>query len=400
MFGWEFPPHNSGGLGVACQGLLRALSRKGAEVTFVLPKRLPLNVAHSQFVFAENWQSITGHAINSSLSPYLTEKTYASRSDHGIYGTTLLEEVRRYGVFARRLAKSVDYDVIYGHDWLSFEAGIAVKKDSGKPFIAHVHATEFDRCGGAASVNRDTYTIEYHGMEVADRVVAVSKRTKQVIVKEYDVPTRKVRVIYNGIDEDTPFQPASTDRLKALKKTGNAIILFVGRITVQKGLDYFIRAARRVLDVNPHVTFVVSGSGDMERSMIELVASLGIMKNFFFTGFLRNEDLHEVFALADLFVMPSVSEPFGLVALEAIQKGTPVLLSRQSGVSEILKHALKVDFWDVEDMANKIVSIVQYPSLSHAIVSHASQEVKGLTWGRAADQVMHLANELHSRQRV
>ncbi|MBV9159204.1 MAG: glycosyltransferase family 4 protein, partial [Candidatus Kaiserbacteria bacterium] len=311
-----------------------------------------------------------------------------------IYGADLFAEVERYRAASLAIVEREDFDIIYAHDWLSFGAGIEAKRKTGKPFIAHVHATEFDRCGGPAGVNPHVYAIEREGMEAADCVIAVSELTKQIIVEGYGIPERKVRVVYNGIDESTVPTGSSTRRMRSLKDAGYKIVLFLGRITLQKGPDYFLRAAKRVLEKNPRVMFVMSGSGDMDDRMLELSAQLGISGNVIFTGFLTGTDRYEMYMAADLFVMPSVSEPFGITPLEAMKLGTPVLISKQSGVSEVVKHALKADFWDVDEMANKIMSVVGHPALRETLSHHGAGEAERLTWAAAAIKVDGIVREL------
>ncbi len=394
MFGWEFPPYNSGGLGVACLGLTKALSELGVQVLFVMPKKLNLQTPWARMIFADT-EGVEAYAVNSILKPYLTSKSYVRGEKGGVYGDDLMSEVMRYARLAAGIAREEQFDVIYAHDWLSFGAGIEAKRATGKPLIVHVHATEFDRCGGPWGINRDVYAIEKKGMEEADCVIAVSELTKNVIVKEYGIPAGKVRVVYNGIDETTaPSSGGALPRLRGLKASGYRLVLFIGRITLQKGPDYFLRAAKRVLDRNPQVLFILSGAGDMENEIMHLAADLGIAGHVFFTGFLQGSERHEVYSAADLFVMPSVSEPFGITALEAMKLGTPVLMSKQSGVAEVVKHALKVDFWDVDEMANKILSVVGYPGLREALAENAAQEAERLTWSDAARKVDGIVHEL------
>lgn len=395
MFGWEFPPFNSGGLGVACLGLTKALSEIGAEVIFVMPKKLDITTPWAKLVFADN-ADLDVRAVNSSLRAYTTNERYVRETlGGGIYGHDLFSEVRRYAAAGASIAREERFDVIYAHDWLSFGAGIAAKRATGKPLIVHVHATEFDRCGGSWGINRDVYAVEKEGMETADIVIAVSELTKNIIVREYGIPPAKVRVVYNGIDETTaPSSDAKLPRLRVLKKSGYKLVLFLGRVTLQKGPDYFLRAAKRVLERNPHVLFIISGSGDMETQTMRLAAELGIGGHVFFTGFLQGAERHEVYQCADLFVMPSVSEPFGITALEAMKIGTPVLISKQSGVAEVVRHALKVDFWDVDEMAGKILSVVGYPGLREALAENAAREAESLTWADAARKVSGIVHEL------
>lgn len=396
MFGWEFPPHHSGGLGVACYGLTRALASLGAEVTFVMPKKLDVGAPWARFVFADEGFSV--RAVDSPLSPYMTNSGYVrERIDGDIYGHDLLGEVRRYAHLGGAIAAEEHFDIIYAHDWLSFGAGVEAKRVSGKPLIVHVHATEFDRCGGPLGVNHDVYEIEKEGMEVADRVIAVSEFTKSIIVRHYGIPASKVHVVHNGIDESTaPSGAASRSRLAALKAAGYAIVLFLGRITLQKGPDYFIRTAQRVVERHPKVIFVLSGSGDMEREMMDLAARLGISDRLLFTGFLSGADRHEMYKAADLFVMPSVSEPFGLSSLEAMKIGTPVLVSKQSGIAEAVRHVLKADFWDVDEMTNKILSVIDFPGLRAALSENGQIEAEHLTWAEAAKKVDTILQEFAS----
>lgn len=395
MFGWEFPPHNSGGLGVACEGIVRALSKSGVRVVFVLPKRLSVDSAYARIIFADISEASL-YAIQSSLTPYITHATYRRGArGHSIYAGNLMQEVFRYAARAREIVDRESFDVIYAHDWLSFPAAMEAKRRSGKPLIVHVHATEFDRCGGPHGINEEVYAIEKRGMEEADRVVAVSQLTKRIIVEKYHIDTNKVRVVYNGIDDETVPQPGyGRAQLSALKEAGYRIVLFLGRITLQKGPDYFLRAAQKVVTRDPKVAFIMSGSGDMERHMMELSANLGIAQNVFFSGFLRGAELHEAYRHADLFVMPSVSEPFGIAALEALKIGTPVLISKQSGVSEVVKHALKVDFWDVDELANKITSLLSYAPLHATLVENGMNEAKNLTWTAAAKNINDIVGEL------
>jgi glycosyltransferase involved in cell wall biosynthesis len=393
MFGWEFPPFNSGGLGVACLGLTRALAALGIEVVFVMPKKLDIKAPWTQLVFADRGD-VFMHPFDSALTPYLTTKSYVLGRDNPVYGPDLFAEVARYSMFGSTIGREERFDVIYAHDWLSFGAGMAAKRVSGKPLIVHVHATEFDRAGGG-SVNQDIYAIERAGMHAADSVIAVSEFTKHIIVEHYGVAPEKVRVVHNGIDEGTSPQAAEAlPRLRALKRSGSKIILFLGRITLQKGPDYFLRAAAKVVRKNPNVVFILSGSGDMEGEMMRLAASLGISDRVFFTGFLHDAERDEMYAAADLFVMPSVSEPFGIAPLEAMKAGTPVLISKQSGVSEVVKHALKVDFWDVDEIANKMFSVVGYPGLSQTLTENGRREADNLTWADAARKVDVIMHEL------
>jgi len=406
MFGWEFPPFNSGGLGVACLGLTRALSERGLEVVFVMPKMLDLSVPWTRFVFADKTDPLSEgldiRTIDAALAPYLTSLSYeayrrqgAAMPSNSVYGPNLMTEVKRYAAMAAAIALKEDFDIIYAHDWLSFEAGMEAKRVTGKPLVVHVHATEFDRCGGSSGVNNEVYAIERAGMEASNRVIAVSELTKAILVNKYGIAEGKISVVHNGIDETTAPQGDGTLlRLHTLKQAGYGVVLFLGRITLQKGPDYYIRAAKRVLERNPKVVFILSGSGDMEHSMMDLAAQLGIGSNMLFTGFLQGNDRYEVYSAADLFVMPSVSEPFGITPLEAMRLGTPVLISKQSGVSEVVNHVLKADFWDIDEMANQILSVIGYPGLRASLSENGIREASGITWGLAAQKVDNVVKEL------
>lgn len=313
------------------------------------------------------------------------DEDYDFGSDH--YGTDLLGDSRRYARMAVRLARRERFDVIHAHDWLTYPAGIAVRAATGRPLVVHVHATEFDRSG--TNVNQTVYSIERAGMHAADHVVAVSQLTKSICVNRYGVPASKVDVVYNGVDRDR-VQPQRGAKIESRDK----IVLFLGRITMQKGPEYFIAAAKRVLEKMDNVKFVVAGSGDMAMRMIDQAAGLGIGHKVLFTGFLRGADVERVYRMADCYVMPSVSEPFGIVALEAIHHDTPVIISKQSGVSEVLTHALKVDFWDIDEMANKILAVLRHPVLSQTLREQGTFELRQLTWDGAAVKCVEVYQRL------
>lgn len=373
MLGWEHPPFNSGGLGVACRGLLRAFYRRGVDVTFVLPKKVKIDEPY-KVLFADSCVD---------FSDELYGKAYAFAS------TNLFEAVDLYAIHVLQLIYQLQFDLIHAHDWLSFKAAIAVKNYSHKPFIAHVHATEIDRTAGHP--NPEIYKREYEGVHLADKVIAVSNFTKNTLVKHYDVNPDKIEVVHNGIDPADYYPNLKVaDGLWELKKMGYKIVLFVGRITIMKGVDYFVWAANLIAKLDPKIKFVVAGSGDMEGEIMNLVAKLGLSDRFVFTGFLRGQRLSEVFALADLFVMPSVSEPFGLTPLESLLHKTPVIISKQSGVSEILDHALKCDYWDTEELADKILSVVRYQSLKSDLSKNGHAQAKQINWDEAASKCVKI----------
>lgn len=393
MFGWELPPHNSGGLGVACYYLAKALSKSKTEVLFVLPRALD-NVSSDYFklLFADG-ATAQVKVINSLLMPYITSQSYVgflskSAQSH-LYGNTLFEEVLRYAKKAKEIAKAELFDVIHAHDWLSFLAGVQAKAVSGKPLVVHVHATEFDRTGGHG-VSQFVYEIEKYGMEKADKVIAVSYRTRDIIAEKYGIPKEKIEVVYNAVEDDG--RPSASGEVS--KISDRPVIAFVGRITLQKGPDYFLDAAKKVLEHEPKTLFVMAGDGDMYHKMVEKAAGLGISDNVLFAGFVRGEELARVYRSADLYVMPSVSEPFGLTALEALQYGTPVLVSKQTGAGESLNHCLKVDFWDVDEMAAKMLAAIKYKELRECLSYNGGEEVNKFSWDKSAGQCLNLYKQL------
>ncbi len=295
------------------------------------------------------------------------------------YGSDLIGDSERYARLVVAISRDEQFDVIHAHDWLTYPAGLALARVTRKPLLVHVHSTEFDRSGN--NVNQQIYDIERAGMHGADRVLAVSMFTKSICVRRYGVSPGKVDVVYNGIERESQ-QPQEGSAIGSQDK----LVLFLGRITMQKGPEYFIAAAKRVLEKIDNVKFVVAGSGDMALRMIELAANMGIGHKVLFTGFLRGKDVERVFQMADCYVMPSVSEPFGLAALEAIHHDVPVIVSKTSGVSEVLQHVLKVDFWDIDEMANKIVAVLRHPPLSQTLREHGEFELHRLTWDTAAER--------------
>lgn len=385
MFGWEFPPWNQGGLGTACYGLTKGLSHHGAEVIFVLPRAPPeANGGHVKLVSASSIKGIRFKTINSPLVGYMTSEEYQQKVKEGLltkkessggdlYGKDLFEEVERFALKARLIAESEEFDVIHAHDWLTYKAGVIAKQATGKPLVVHMHATEFDRTGGNG-VNQYVYDIEKKGMQEADAVICVSNFTRQMVVDRYGIDPGKLYVVHNAV-EFTNFKEPKR-QLSELDK----VVLFLGRITLQKGPDYFIETARKVIDYEPKAKFVVAGNGDMLPRMIHRAAELGIGDKVLFAGFLKGEDIDRAYKMASLYVMPSVSEPFGITPLEAMRNGTPVLISKQSGVSEVISNCLKTDFWDIDEMANKIVSVLRYKPLHESLSEDGSREVKKFNW--------------------
>ncbi len=415
MFGWEFPPHIAGGLGTATYGLTRGLAKHGVEVKMVVPKAYGdedqrfVRVVNASDVVTrfgdvrhkEIWDKMTFIEIDSNIIPYATPEEYFAKREEwartgktsettdiwqgrfsfsGRYGENLMEEVARYAMVAAEVAKQMEgeFDVIHAHDWLTYYAGIAAKAVSGKPLVVHMHATEYDRSG--ENVNRTVYDIERAGMEAADRVIAVSNLTRNIVVEKYGIPAEKVVAVHNAVR----FSGTSGEVERGVK---DKIVTFLGRITYQKGPDYFVEAAAKVLKKLPNVRFVMAGSGDMMDHVVRRVAALGIADRFHFTGFLKGDDVQKMFALSDVYVMPSVSEPFGISPLEAMRSNVPVIISKQSGVAEVLEYAMKVDYWDVDAMADAIYALVQYPALAKMFSAKGLEEVTGLKWDNAAAKV-------------
>lgn len=415
MFGWEFPPHISGGLGTACYGLVKGMEHHHQDIIFVVPKLWGDEDPVAEFVNASNveidyrerkfkeiWKNLSYLEVSAFLIPYLGPEKYRKFTDmslhdrtdvddsifsknfqfSGSYGKDLYMEVSRYALVAGQIAKDKEHDLIHAHDWLAFPAGIAAKRISGKPLIVHVHATEYDRSG--ESINERVYEIERSGMEEADHVIAVSRFTKNIITSKYGIPEEKVTVVHNAVLDTSIIKRTS------IKKVPEKIVTFLGRVTFQKGPEYFIEAAHKVIQRDDNVRFVMAGSGDLLHRMIARVAELKIATKFHFTGFLKGDDVDKMFAISDVYVMPSVSEPFGISPLEAVRHNTPVIISKQSGVAEVLNNAIKVDFWDIDAMADAIYALLHYDSISKMCRDLGSEELKKIKWENVAEKVIAL----------
>lgn len=414
MFGWEFPPHIAGGLGTACEGIVKGLAHNGVEVLFVMPSAsgdedqscariinasdvAVSNVSDSVEEFIDKVKFIN---VDSSLVPYVDPSEYYEaiekmKKEHvhetsvgfgqkfkfsGKYGANLLEEVSRYAQVGGTIAMQNEFDVIHAHDWLTYLAGIAAKELTGKPLVVHVHATSFDR-GSDDMVDSRVYAIEKRGMEAADCVVTVSDLTRNIVINRYGIDPAKVVTVHNAVDF------SGRDDIKVKRAVNDKIVTFLGRITFQKGPEYFIEAAAKVLKRTPHVRFVMAGSGDMMNKAIRQVARLGISDRFHFTGFLRGKEVQKMFALSDVYIMPSVSEPFGISPLEAMRSNVPAIISHQSGAAEVLKYALKVDFWDVDAMADAIYGLLNYSAMADMAARCGYDEVNTLKWNNAAFKI-------------
>jgi len=396
-FGWEFPPQKNGGLGVACHELTKELLQDGVEVIFVLPKTQE-TIGDARFLFADDERLVKVLHADVSLLPYMQGDStidvivgYDSEGKPIIRSRTIIEEAHRFAHQAAIIAKTEEFDVIHAHDWTSYLAGVAAKIASGKPLILHVHATSYDQAAGN-NVDPAIYKIEKESFAMADKVVTVSEFTKNIVVNKHHAPAQNVEVVYNGchMNETAKLPPT----LAELKRQGKKIVLYHGRITIQKGVDHFIRAARRVVDVDPDVVFIVSGSGDMLTQVIEQVGAAKLSNNVKFAGALWDEERDRMYQAADLMVMPSVSEPFGLVPLEALQHGTSSLVTKQSGVAEVLTHALKVDFWDVDEMANQILASLRYPAVRRQMVAEGREQMRSMSWKVAAQKMQQLYRSL------
>lgn len=386
MLGWELPPHNSGGLGVACYHLCKALSKKNVDIEFIVP----YSDSHDDINFMKVNPAIPQSAEKVQKSGIAYDSFKYFYDDGSEQDVSLFQQVKNYADRVEQMAILGEYDIIHAHDWLTFRAGLRAKELSGKPLILHVHATEFDRAGGKPG-NPMVHEIEYMGFLIADRIIAVSQHTKNIIVKEYGVPEDKIEVVHNSIDISVYSNISSDNAYKYLvkmKSQGYRVVSNVGRLTVQKNLYNLLQAAKLVIDKTPKTLFLIVGSGEQYLELLELAAELGISKNVIFTDFQRGKNLRDAFSVADLFVMPSVSEPFGLTPLEAIGYGTPALVSKQSGVAEVITNCLKVDFWDIKEMANQISAVVRNDSLRDELHSQSYKEFLKLSWDDAAHKMV------------
>lgn len=395
MLGWELPPHNSGGLGVACYQLCKALSQKGASIEFVLPYTaehdidfMRINAAHPQDV-----QTVLKAGIAYDSFKYIWQTGE-------VQDVSLFDQSTIYEQSVERIVKLAEFDIIHAHDWLTCRAAIRAKELSGKPLIVHFHSVEADRAGKPHGGNPFVREIESMAMLLADRVIAVSQHTKNAIIREYDIPADKIDVLHNSISPDMLVPESGETAYKYLshmKSEGYRVVASIGRLTIQKGLPNLLRAFRHVVDRNPKTILLIVGSGEQYYELLELAAELGLSRQVVFTEFQRGKRYRDAYAVADLFVMPSVSEPFGLTPLEAIGYGTATLVSKQAGVTEVLTNCLKVDYWDVDEMANQICAVVQNDVLRDELHQNAYKEYLRLSWDTSADKlfgVYHAAREV------
>lgn len=391
MLGWELPPHNSGGLGTACYQLCKALASKGADIEFILPYTaehnidfMRINAAHPQDVSVVQKAGIAYDSFK-----YI-------KTDGSVQWVDLFGQTSLYEEAVARIAWSSSFDVIHAHDWLTCRAALKAKVISGKPLVVHMHSIESDRAGKHFGGNPLVREIENLSLHMADKVIAVSEHTKQAIMREYGIPGEDIQVVHNSMDinEMSPLSGDNAYRyLASMKQQGYRVVTYIGRLTIQKGLTNLLRAAQQVVAKNPKTMFLIVGSGEQYYELITLAAELGIAKNVLFADFQRGKTWRDAYAIGDLFVMPSVSEPFGLTPLEAICYGTPSLISRQSGVAEVLQNCLKVDFWDVDEMANQITAVMQNDTLRDELLANSQKEYSRLSWNGAADKLFEVYHQ-------
>ncbi|MGV8962590.1 MAG: glycosyltransferase [Candidatus Saccharimonadaceae bacterium] len=412
MFGWEFPPHILGGLGTASYGLTRGMSmQEDMDITFVIPK--PWGDEDQSFlkiIGANNtpivWKDVSWETAKLKLEKYMNPQDYFDLRNNiyadfnylhtndlgciefsGKYPNNLLEELNNYSIVAGVIARTYDFDIIHSHDWLTYPAGLHAKSVTGKPLILHVHATDFDRSRG--DVNPVVYNIEKNGMDHADHIICVSNLTRRTVIEKYHQDPNKVTTVHNAVE------PLSPEIMALDRVTGSSdkIVTFLGRITMQKGPEFFVDAATKVLKNSNHIRFVMAGSGDMMNKMIRLVADRGIAEKFHFTGFLQGKQVYEMLMSSDVYIMPSVSEPFGISPLEAMQCGVPSIISNQSGCAEILNNVIKTDYWDVDGMADAIYSICTYPGMEEFLRIEGKKEVDEIKWEYAGQKVRDIYNK-------
>ena len=412
MFGWEFPPHILGGLGTASYGLTKGMFNNGdMDITFVIPKPYgDEEKGFARIIGAGNtpvaWRDVSWDYVENRIGKVMDPQLYFDLRDHiyadfnylklndlgciefsGRYPDNILEEINNYSIVAGVIARTVDFDIIHSHDWLTYPAGIHAKNVTGKPLVIHVHASEFDRSRGKP--NPTVFAIEKDGMMNADHIITVSELTRRTVIDKYGIDPAKVTTVHNAV---IPL----SDELLNLKKreSKDKVITFLGRITMQKGPEYFVEAAAKVLQKNKNVRFVMAGGGDMEAAMIKLAAKRGIADRFHFTGFLRGKEVYQMFRDSDVYVMPSVSEPFGISPLEAMEMGVPSIISKQSGCAEILENVIKTDYWDIDAMADAMHALISYPALHNTLRDRGIEESHQITWEKAGKKVIDIYKDV------
>ena len=413
MFGWEFPPHISGGLGTASYGLTKGFVPQGdVEIKFCIPK--PYGDEDNSFlrIVGMNsvpivWKDVDSNYLESRVGSIIRPEEYYRYRDHiysdfsymntndlgcmefaGGYPDNLHEEINNYSIIAGVVARTEEFDIIHSHDWLTYPAGIHAKQVSGKKLVIHMHATDFDRSRG--NVNPTVYSIEKNGMDHADHIFCVSELTRRTVIDKYHQDPRKVTTLHNAVT------PLSDDimAIEPKKIPGEKVVTFLGRITMQKGPEYFVEAAAQVLKKTKNIRFCMAGSGDMMNDMIKLVAQRGIADRFHFPGFMRGRQVYECLKASDVYIMPSVSEPFGISPLEAMQCDVPTIISKQSGCAEILDKCIKTDYWDINAMADAIYAICNNDSLYEYLKVEGRREVDNITWENVALKLRRLYEEV------
>ena len=409
MLGWEFPPIMSGGLGIVCRDLTKYLVKNNVEVFFVMPYVPEGFKTHVKIISANKKLNVSlkelkelikkNALVNGYTSPEEFEKkvyiieniteNFDKKNLKKLYGENLFEEVEKYALSIDKIVKDYDFDIIHAHDWMTYKAAIRAKELTGKKLIVHIHATEFDRSGGN-SVNSYVYNIEKEGFEKADKIIAVSKYTKNILVEKYNVNPDKIEVVHNGIEREEAKITYENEYLK-----NKDYLLFFGRITLQKGPEYFVEAAKKVLEVKKDAYFVFAGTGDKVNEIMNKVLEYGMHKNFYFYNkHVNREEVYYLFKNARAYVLSSVSEPFGITPLEAINVKTPVIISKQAGVSEVLQNVLKVDFWDINKMANYMANILKHDPLKETLAEHSYKELDNVSWDKAALKVKKIYEDL------
>jgi len=416
MLGWEYPPHISGGLGTACEGLSRALANDGIEIDFVVPHLYGDEVAkhmtlHScggesrartvSFTETEGNGSLKLTHVPSLLSPYLNEESYTAMMGgrvvdgmgHALapgaahYGNDIFKEVNRYTALIGEIVENSEFQVVHAHDWMTYPAAVAAKHFSGKPLVVHAHSLEFDRAG--ENGNERIMSVERYGLQNADKVIAVSHYTASIVHKRYGVPWDKLEVVHNGIGES--FRKANNTLGQDQREK---LVVYLGRITFQKGPDWFVRCAEKVAQKDSTIKFALAGSGDMLPGCVEMARDAGLEKQITFPGFLKGPKVKAALANASMYMMPSVSEPFGISALEAASLNTPALISKQSGVGEVLMHTLRADFWDTDLMAEYVLTAMKHQELREDLASNAAKELRNITWDRSSVRTRGVYSQL------
>lgn len=402
MLGWELPPHNSGGLGVACLNMARALANEGADIDFVVPYEAEHpDIKFMHVLSATHLDPIYRYGNGPYESLRILEKIIPTVDKAKLI--SIRDVQHSYCDFVNHYLMEFKPDLVHAHDWLTYEAGVLAKQKYDLPLIAHVHSTEYDRAGMHAG-NPLIHEIEYEGLMLADRIIAVSEITKRIIHEKYHIPLSKIDVIYNSLDDnyetsDYSFSQDSYAYIRALKQAGYTVVSTVGRFTVQKGLHNLMHAAAMALRKNPKLLFVFAGDGEERNELVNLAADLGISKNVVFTGFIRGKKLRDIYSISDIFVMSSISEPFGLTALEAAHHGDCLILTKQSGVSEVIWSAMKYDFWDERKLADQILAIAGNSALRDTLIHNVRQEYRKITWNQVAKKCLKVYNKTKHKRK-